>query len=61
VPNKYYKEKNSNVKSVMIEINKRIYMDANLKRNIEAINLLKQILNDIVYRIEIYEQNLLGV
>jgi N-formylglutamate amidohydrolase len=51
VPNKYYKEKNRNVKSVMIEINKRIYMNAETCRKSDRFDLVKQLLKEIMNKI----------
>lgn len=52
VPNKYFNNHNSKVNSVMIEINKRIYLDNNKYLNKEKYNKLKKCIDDM-YR-EIY-------
>jgi N-formylglutamate amidohydrolase len=52
VPNKYYKEKNNNVKSVMIEVNKEMYMDTKTCRKNDKFDLVKQLLSEIITKIK---------
>lgn len=42
IPNKYYNQNNHRVYSIMIEINKRIYLDNNVKINNQKYNKLKE-------------------
>lgn len=46
VPNRYWKSKDNKIKSIMIEINKRIYLDKNIILNREKSEELKNCMND---------------
>lgn len=46
VPDKYYHTKDSRVNSIMIELNKRIYLDKNEKLNASKYNRLKECMDE---------------
>lgn len=46
IPNKYFKENNTSINSFMIEINKNLYLDNNVKLNNKKYNSLKSCMDD---------------
>lgn len=53
IPNKYYRSKNKNIKTIMIEINKKLY----LKNNIINKDNFKKLKKDIKELLELIEKN----
>ena len=51
IPNYYYNKRNVDIKSIMIELNKRIYMDDN-KLNLKKFIILKKVLKDYFKELE---------
>ena len=47
IPNKYFNAEDSRVKSIMIEINKRIYLDSNSTKN-SNYDSIKKLIQDII-------------
>lgn len=47
IPNKYFKDNNTNLKSIMIEINKRVYLDDNKYLNEEKYNKIFKCMTEI--------------
>lgn len=54
VPNEYWNRKDDRIKSIMIEINKRIYLDDNTFLHEEKAKVLKRCMND-------YYKNIIGL
>ena len=46
IPNRYYNNNNTNIYSLMIEINKRIYLDNNVSLNLDKYSKLKKCMNE---------------
>ena len=57
VPNQHYTEKDSRVKSLMIEINKSIYLDNNHKKS-ENYSKIKNIIQKAIRKVLTYEKNI---
>lgn len=54
IPNKYYNSNNSRVCSIMIEINKRIYLDENVTINFKKYSILKDCIDTYYYILNTY-------
>ena len=57
IPNKYFKENNTSINSFMIEINKNLYLDNNVKLNNKKYNSLKSCMDDFYKILNNYISN----